>query len=149
MVFKLYLDIDGVLLGKNEKDQIVIIPHIKEFLLYTKRTFDCYWLTTHCRYDKEEATRYLRPYLPKSTLTLFSHIKPLYWRTLKTEAIDFKHPFIWIDDSPLIYEIEILKRKDCLKNWLHVDSYKNINDLTIEKLEQKRKEILEIGNIEL
>lgn len=64
------------------------------------------------------------------------------WNTLKTEAIDFDSPFIWIDDAPLEYEIEILKKKGCMQNWLHVDTFRNYYDLRIERVEKKRKEII-------
>lgn len=141
---KLYLDIDGVILGKNEHGDISLIPDIENFLAYTKAHFDCYWLSTHSRYKKKDVFDYLRPYFEFHDLGLLAHFKPAFWRTLKTEAIDFAHPFIWIDDQPLLFEIEILKKKGRLRNWLQVDTYKNYRDLTVELLERKRLEILSL-----
>lgn len=142
VLIKLYLDIDGVILGKNGKGEIAPILDIEDFLRYTKANYDCYWLSTHSRYNKEDAIDYLRPYFRPPALSLLEHIQPAFWRTLKTEAIDFAHSFIWIDDRPLLFEIEILRKKGCLRNWLQVDSYKNYHDLTVELLERKRLEIL-------
>jgi len=138
---QLYLDIDGVILGKNEQGEITPIPDIEDFLRYTKAHFDSYWLSTHSRYKKEDVFDYLQPYFPPRALSLLEHIRPAFWRTLKTEAIDFAHPFIWIDDHPLLYEIEILRKKGCFRNWLHVDTYDNYRDLTVGLLEKKRLEI--------
>lgn len=138
---KLYLDVDGVLLGKNSKGEIALIPDIEEILIYTRNHFDCYWLTTHGRYGIDGVIAYIKPYFIGQDLSLLSHIKPLLWKTLKTEAIDFDSPFIWIDDSPLDFEIQILKEKGCLESWLHVDTYKDFNDLTVERLEKKHKKV--------
>ena len=140
---KLYMDVDGVLLGKNFRGEIALIPNIEEFLQYTKENFYCYWLTTHCRDGKLDGIhKHLRPFFREHDYSLLDHIKPLKWNTLKTEAIDLDSPFIWIDDGPLEYEIEILKKKGCLLNWLHVDTYRNYYDLQVDRLEKKRKEIL-------
>lgn len=72
----LYLDIDGVLLGRNLNGEISLIPNIEEFLAYTRENFDCYWLTTHGRHDLEGVIKYLRPYFTGSDLSLLEHIKP-------------------------------------------------------------------------
>ena len=48
---KLYLDIDGVLLGKdNAHDaKVVLARHAREFLAYCTSQYNCFWLTTHAR----------------------------------------------------------------------------------------------------
>jgi hypothetical protein len=143
-IINLYLDIDGVLLGKNGNGEIALIPNIEEFLEYTRNNFQCNWLTTHCRDGKLDGIhKHLRPFFRDHDISVLDHMKPLKWNTLKTEAIDFDTPFIWIDDAPLEYEIEILKKMGCLQNWLQVDTHKNYYDLTIDRLEKKQKEIMD------
>jgi len=139
---KLYLDVDGVLLGKNQRGEIALIPNIEEFLIYTRENFDCYWLTTHSRHGSDDGVkRHLYTFFKGCDLALLKHIQPIEWETKKTEAIDFDSPFIWIDDYLFDSEINVLKEKRCLKNWLKVNTYKNFHGLTVERLEEKRKEI--------
>jgi hypothetical protein len=138
----LYLDVDGVIVGRNHSGKMVLIPDIEKILLYTRKNFRCFWLTTHGRHNTEDVLRYLTPYSEHIDLSLFDHIKTVRWNTLKTEAIDFSRPFIWIDDQPLRAEIDILKQNRCLGFWLYVDTYRNIRDLTAEKIEAKKREIL-------
>jgi len=143
---RLYLDIDGVILGKNPKEEIALIPEIEEFLVYTKENFECYWLTTHCREGSNESViRYLTPFFRGHDVTLLNHIEPLEWATLKTEKIDFSLPFIWIDDYLLYAEIRVLKKEGCFNNWLKVNSYKNFHDLTIDRVEAKKRDIISKG----
>ena len=142
MRISLYLDVDGVILGQNNNGDTVLIPDIEKILRYSKENFQCYWLTTHGRHSTEDVIRYLIPYSSDINLSFFKHIEAAGWDTLKTEAIDFARPFIWIDDQPLNAEIQILKSNACFKNWLHADTYRNIMDLTVEKIDAKRQELL-------
>lgn len=137
----LYLDVDGVIVGCNYAGDKAIIPNIEDILVYTKKHFRCYWLTTHGRYSTEDVIKYLKLYSPNISQPLFDHIEASRWNTLKTEAIDFTRAFIWIDDQPLQSEIQVLKEKDCIRNWLFVDTCQNINNLTVGKIEEKRKEL--------
>ena len=59
----LFIDIDGVLLGKSPiTEQPVIANHTKIFLEFCLLNFDCYWLTTHCKEGKnDQVIRYLAP----------------------------------------------------------------------------------------
>ena len=140
MEMNLYIDVDGVLLGRNEADEIALIPDIEGILLYSKENFTCFWLTTHGRYGTDDVISYLKPYAKGIDLSLFNHIQAAPWNTLKTEAIDFSKPFIWIDDKPLQVELRILKDRGCLKSWLHVDSFSNFYDLTVEKIREKKQQ---------
>jgi hypothetical protein len=139
---KLYLDVDGVILGKNNDGDIVLIPDIEKILRYSKENFHCYWLTTHGRYSTEDVLSYLAPFSKDFNPSIFKHIDAVRWNSLKTEAFDFSRPFIWIDDQPLKAEIQVLKKHACFRNWLFVDTYRNINDLTVGKIEERRHEIL-------
>lgn len=103
---KLYLDIDGVLLHTKED---VAAEHAEELIEYITSEFDCYWLTTHCKGDTEHAVKYLSEYFHKDIVEKLTKIKPTYWETLKTEAIDFDSNFIWLDDYPFQAEKEVLR----------------------------------------
>lgn len=142
MYIKLYLDIDGVLIGRDNKGNETIIPNAEEFLKYCLDNYECYWLSTHSRYDKLDIVRYLNRFFNKEAINLINQIKPLFWKTLKTEVIEFNKMFIWIDDDPLQIELDVLKRNNCIDSWLYVNSYENINMLTIDMVEKKKREII-------
>lgn len=138
----IYLDIDHVVLGKNEHGKIALIPNFKAILSYLRKNYECRWLTTHGRYDAGDVIRYLKPYLKNITPEELRFIKVVPWRTLKTEAIDFDSLFIWVDDQPLQFELDILRKKGFLNRWLKVDTYTNYREFTVGRIEAKRKEVL-------
>ena len=138
----LYLDIDGVVLGKNEHGRIALIPNFRSLLRYLRKNYECRWLTTHGRYNADDVLRYLKPYLKGINAKELRFIKVVPWRTFKTEAIEFDSPFILVDDKPLQFELDILREKGFLDRWLKVDTYKNYRELTIAKIEAKRREVL-------
>ena len=138
----IYLDIDGVVLGKNEHGRIALIPNFRSLLRYLRKNYECRWLTTHGRHNADDVIRYLKPYLKGITSEKLRFIKAVPWRTLKTEAIDFDSLFIWVDDQPLQFELDILREKGCLDRWLKVDTYKDYRELTIPRIEAKRREVL-------
>lgn len=47
-------------------------------------------------------------------------IKPTRWKTFKTEAIDFKSDFYWIEDQLMAHEKEILEKNNVLDRWIKV-----------------------------
>ena len=138
----IYLDIDGVVLGKNEHGKIALIPNFKAILSYLRKNYECRWLTTHGRYDTDDVIRYLKPYLKGINPDELKFIKAVPWRTLKTETIEFDSPFIWVDDQPLQFELDILRERGLLDRWLKVDTYKAYRELTIARIEAKRREVL-------
>ena len=138
----IYLDIDGVVLGKNEKGNIALIPNFKAILSYLRKNYECRWLTTHGRHNADDVIRYLKPYLKGISAKELRFIKVVPWRTLKTETIEFDSLFIWVDDQPLQFELDILRKKGFLNRWLKVDTYTNYRELTIAKIETKRREVL-------
>lgn len=103
---KLYLDIDGVLLH-NKEDKAA--EHAVELIEYITSEFDCYWLTTHCKGDAEPAVKYLANYFSTEVVERLTKIKPTFWDTLKTEAIDFDSNFVWLEDYPFQAEKEVLR----------------------------------------
>ena len=101
----LYLDIDGVLLDtKHQK----VPDGGKEFIEFAVSNFSCHWLTTHCQGDSRRAIDYLSNYYSSRTIELLKTIQPTKWNTLKTEAIDFTQPFVWLDDYVFQSEMDIL-----------------------------------------
>jgi len=127
--FNLYLDIDGVLLGRgcSASREIVLARHAEAFLDFALRHFNCYWLTTHCDGTRESVLRYLRPYCPADILARLAAVRPTRFRTLKTEALE--GDFYWIEDAPLQVEIEWLKTRGLLSRWIEVNTRKRPDDL--------------------
>lgn len=114
---KLYLDIDGVLLGKRG----TIPDGLEEFLKFAVANFDCHWLTTHCKGDARTALRYLANYLPEQMMDVLKTLKPTNWDAMKTEGIDFTEPFIWLDDQPFEAELQMLAKQGCEGSLIVVD----------------------------
>ena len=132
---KLYLDIDGVLLG-NRGDAHGLACGAGEFIDYVTEQFDCFWLTTHCKGDADTVLRYLRKYVDEETYAQLGRIRPTAFDIFKTEALDPAEEFIWIDDQPLATEIEWLDTHSKRSSWWQVDAYKDPDALPscLEKL---------------
>mgnify|MGYP000657488230 CR=1 FL=1 len=132
-MYKVYIDIDGVLLERGQKIPEGAIGLIQFLVLQ----FDCYWLTTHCRAGENKTIEYLKPFYDEKTIELLKKIKPTNWDTLKTEAIDFSSNFYWLEDYPFNSEIKILEQHNKLNSLVKV----NLND----HLELKRvQEVLTV-----
>lgn len=114
---KVYLDIDGVLLTKKMR----VPDHGPEFISYITQYFECYWLTTHCRAGENHALKYLSQFYAQRELMNLAKVKPTDWLTLKTEAIDFGIPFIWLEDYPFNAEKKVLEQHGCEDSLLLVD----------------------------
>ncbi len=129
---KIYIDIDGVLIGKPDKGSIntCIAPYAEEFLNFCLKNFDCYWLSTHSRHGElESVLRVFQTYENNNLLELIKRIKPVKWNVFKTETIDLSSDFYWVDDQPMQSEINILKENNCLDRWIEVNTRKNPNGL--------------------
>lgn len=126
---KLYIDVDGVLLGKPIKySRPAIANNAEAFLQFCLDNFDCYWLTTHCRGDNETVLDYLRPYSNAAFIALAAKLKTTNFRTFKTEALS--GDFLWIDDQPTAYELQVLDEKDWLDRWYQVNTRQDMDALT-------------------
>jgi hypothetical protein len=134
---KAYIDIDGVLLTTNQTKRA---ENIFDFLEYLTRTFDCYWLTTHCKGNNNQAILYLSQFIDSNTLELAKTIKPTNWDTLKTEGIDFTTKFIWFDDYPFYAEKLELSKNKCEDRLIEVNLNRE-NELLniIETLKAKKQ----------
>jgi uncharacterized protein with von Willebrand factor type A (vWA) domain len=124
----LFLDIDGVLLGKARPSdtEVVLAKYAKEFLEYSLQHYQCFWLTTHCHDgDSTPVINLLKRYAPDNIIILAKDISPVSWKTLKTEVIDINSDFYWVDDQLLWSEIQWLKKNNVLDRWLQVDTRRN------------------------
>lgn len=115
----IYLDIDGVLLPNEAHAAMGADEFLRAVL--NKYPDNTYWLTTHCWRGENRCIEVLEPVLKPETLALLHKIQPTEWGELKTDAIDFSQPFLWLDDDLMVEEAETLKRHDT------IDSYVRIN----------------------
>jgi hypothetical protein len=143
---KAYIDIDGVLL-RNGKSGPELIPRFRRVIRYLRANFDCYLLTTHVRHGSGSAgaRTKLAPFLKKARINaeILDGIKPTEWETLKTEAIDFSRPFIWLDDDPLPTERRILQETGCADSLVDIDWRKRATRLTVRRIKRIRRSILQ------
>lgn len=121
----LYLDINGVLLTKDLKPA----EGVDEFLKFATAKFTCFWLTTHCKGDANTCVDYLRPILGDSMMFTVEKILPTDWQTLKTEAIHFDRPFLWLDDYLMDTEEKVLRDHQAYDSLLRVDLTTNPGQL--------------------
>jgi len=136
---KLFIDIDGVLLRKNQQ----AAPNLLSLLTFSQQNFECFWLTTHCKGDAQTAVRYLCHHVGSDMLPFIMHIQPTYWDTLKTEAIDFQQPFYWLGDYALLAEKQALMKNKCLDRLIDVNlrtegELQRIMSLLWEKLKKEK-----------
>lgn len=117
-MYDLYLDIDGVLLRKDGKPA----RHLDEFLEFAVNNFHCYWLTTHCKGSISPVLKRLHNKVSPTTYQLIHKIKPTNWQTWKTEAINFKHGFFWLDDGIFLTEEEVLIKNHVANNFIKVSA---------------------------
>ena len=104
----LYLDIDGVLLGKKN-GRPTLAKGASEFLKFVTLHFNCHWLTTHCQGDATTAVNHLKPYVGSGLRKTLALIKPTRFNVLKTEALPKEGLFYWLDDQPLAAELHFLE----------------------------------------
>lgn len=125
----LYIDVDGVLLGKDDpaSPQVTFARHAHDFLTFALAHFDCYWLTSHCKGDAQRLVGYLGRFADSDVAGLLGQIRPTNWDTLKTEAV--QGDFYWLDDSPLQAELNWLRERNLIDRWLHVDVCQHPDDL--------------------
>lgn len=121
ITMNIYLDIDGVILDKEGNPA----KHLFKFLQRLTSLHTVFWLSTHCKGDKESVTRFLERRVTPEIMPLVQLIEPTNWQTLKTEAIDFTQDFRWFDDCPMEAEKRILMKNDCLSKLILVNLQSN------------------------
>lgn len=109
----IYLDISGVLIDSRGKAAAYADDFIRTVV--TRWPDSTYWLTSYCWRGEDKTAQVLKPALLRKTWPYLTKIKPGKWEHLKTDAIDFKKPFLWFDDNLSPEEQEILKHYDALE----------------------------------
>lgn len=107
---KIYLDIDGTMIHEDLSDRYLKAAEGLEEFLIALRSYDTYWLTTHCTEgDPSKARTIMKNLLPNSFHHDIDRIKPTVWKDFKTTGIDFNSDFIWFDNDIYSSEWETLK----------------------------------------
>jgi len=104
----LYLDVDGVLVfpHKDNPTKEYVDQFMFDFIVSSKNLFNrIYWLSC---WTKTGNTEQLYGEYP--SLRDVESI-PLEWNNLKTNAINWNQPFIWIEDGVLAEERRIFNEK--------------------------------------
>ena len=96
----LYIDVDGVLLHQNED------PCMLKLLTHIRGLFDnVYWLSCWTFNGKTEELYKRHPSFKSLKAT------PLKWDKLKTDAIDWSKPFVWMEDGITKEERKVFEEK--------------------------------------
>lgn len=139
---RLYLDIDGVLIGKrNPRDMGRCLANRGlDFLEFALNNFECFWLSTHSRPGTtDHVLEYLDTFAEQEDKqplrALASRVAPSCYKTLKVEALE--GDFLWVDDQPIATEIEFLHERGWLNRWIQINTNKNPDGLleAMERLE--------------
>ena len=134
---RVYLDVDGVLLGQSE-GRVVLARHASEFLHFLLTRYEVFWLTTHCCGESQPVLDYLRPYASDEFIARLSAVRPTRFDVLKTEALEYAADFYWLDDSPLHVELEDLRRRGQSDRWIEVNTRARPDDLLFAMSELSR-----------
>jgi hypothetical protein len=127
---RLYLDIDGVVLGKRDptSSEVCLAHGAPDLLQLALDIFDPWWLTTHSDGEIAPIVRYLTPHCDDEVMTLVRRIPAAAFRTLKTEAL-VGTDFLWLDDAPLFVERQWLADRGLLDKWIEVNTRRRPHDL--------------------
>ena len=133
---KVFLDIDGVLLGldANRPSRAALARHACEFLEFALERCQVYWLTEHCQGRAATAVDHIVRHTPQSDrerlLGLVTKVRVTRFETFKTEALpQDEELFAWIDDSPTGAELDWLRARGWLERWLWIDTREEPEDL--------------------
>lgn len=114
----IYLDIDGTI--KNSAAPIEDTIKLLEFCLNHCHVF---WLTTHCR-GGENHTYDVLDFLPKSLQErAFCEIGATDWNIMKTDGINFNNKFVWLDDTIMKNELEILEKNNAEQGFFKIEAW--------------------------
>lgn len=115
----IYFDIDGVLKGVDSP-----VEDLSELVTYALDNFPghVYWLTTHCKDGANNAIYALQDVFEAELLDrMAAEIQPTDWGTLKTDAINFDEPFLWLDDDLYDEERAVLDGHHALDGHILMD----------------------------
>lgn len=135
---KIYLDIDGTMIHEDLSENLGKAAAGLEDFIIALRPHDTYWLTTHCTQgDPERAREIMKRVLPEALYSDIDRIKPVYWDTSKTEALDWESDFVWFDNDIADFEWKILERCNDNQSVVQVDLRTNPR-----QLEEIKRDIL-------
>ena len=128
-----YIDVDGVCLRNNASllTGIELAPNVFEFLRWATEFHRPHWLTTRDAHGQHDGIlRAFRlaigsPTLPTEIEALLKSIKPTTWHGSKVSGIDLGSDFVWIDDQPLMVEIDALQGRNLLSRLIVIDTNKD------------------------
>lgn len=135
---RIYLDVDGVLLGHPEVGSSVyqLANHGLSFLRFVVAEFEVSWATTHCRGgDARHVVSYVAEHAPgdqrNEVLSLAQAIRPTAFNVCKTEIFQAHadREWIWIDDAPLATELEELRAYGLSDRLVRVNTCREPDDL--------------------
>jgi hypothetical protein len=127
---RLYLDVDGTLLRRGGharlRGDLAPAPHLRRFLEWAIANFHCVWLTSRGR-DGESANiraAFRQAIGPGDEFdaidTLLARVGTARWDNYKAEAIDFDHPFLWLDDAPEEESLTMLHQRGVADHWIPI-----------------------------
>ncbi|MCK5940965.1 MAG: hypothetical protein KAI24_03255 [Planctomycetes bacterium] len=132
---KVFLDIDGVLLGTDRErpTRMALADHAVEFLQFVTANFDVAWLAPQCRGDADAAVQHLVRHSRMSererVMSAAAKVRATDYRALRTEALPRDGAFVWFDDGPAERELAFLRQRGWLDRWQWVDTREEPEDL--------------------
>lgn len=132
---KVFLDVDGVLLGldPDKPHRLRLADHALELLAFVLARAEVHWLAPQCRGDARAVVEHLVNHSPASErerlLTLASRVRATDYRGLRSEALPADGRFVWLDDAPEQGELAMLRARGWLDRWLFVDTREEPDDL--------------------
>ena len=139
---RLYLDVDGVLLGRGPASaaDIALAGGADDLLTFALDRFDVRWLTTHGRDGTTDGVlAHLAEFASADFLALAARVQPTLWSTVKVEAFEGSNgDFVWFDDAPLAVERQFLADRGWSDRWWSVNTRRRPDDLR-QALERLRR----------
>jgi hypothetical protein len=137
---RLFLDVDGVLIGRPSVEAGAathqLANHAIRFLEYILAEFDVSWATTQCRDgDPTHVVRYIGEHAQadecERVMELVRQIRPTSFNVCKTDIFptESEPAWIWLDDSPMAFELNQLRKHGQIDRWLDANTVKRPDDL--------------------
>jgi len=132
---KVFLDIDGVLLGadRDMSHRVGLADHALSFLEFAVSRFEVFWLAAQCRGDAGPAVAHLVRHAKLSDrerlMSLAARVRATNFDDDRTEALPEDGDFVWFDDQPSEGEMAVLKRCGWLDRWQWIDTREEPEDL--------------------
>jgi|AGTN01.1.fsa_nt_gi hypothetical protein len=135
----LYLDVDGTLLQRGGharlRGDLAPAPHLRAFLEFATRHFQCVWVTSRDRDGGSDAIRaaFRQAIGPGEEAdavdALLCRVAPAVWDGFKARAMDLSQPFLWLDDAPEEESLDMLAAHGRSACWVPVAVDRHPDDL--------------------